>query len=173
MNGVPKFPYEFTSVANSSDGISPVSTLSAGPVIAQQFAITDPKLGFGANVQVQSPNTAPYAYQWNLGVAQALSRGMTLDVSYVASVAHKFDLGRLNYINLNQVPYGVAQQTAIAQNTSNPVTASLRPYPNFNNVYAINPRWVNSSYNSLQAKLERRARFGFNYLVVVYVVEVY
>ncbi len=165
LNGVPKFPYEFTSVANSPDGISPVTTLSAGPVIAQQFAITDPKLGFGANVQVQSPNTAPYAYQWNLGVAQALSRGMTLDVSYVASVAHKFDLGRLNYINLNQVPYGVARQTAIAQNTSNPVTAPLRPYPNFNNVYAINPRWGNSSYNSLQAKLEQRARFGFNYLL--------
>jgi len=165
LNGVPKFPYEFTSVANSPDGITPVTTLSAGPVISQQFAIDDPKLGFGANVQIQSPNTAPYAYQWNLGVEQALSQGMTLDVSYVASVAHKFDLGRLNYINLNQVPYPIARQAALTQGSSNPITAQLRPYPNFNNVYAINPRWGNSSYNSLQAKLEQRARYGFNYLL--------
>ena len=30
LNGVPKFPYAFTSNAMSPDGTSPVSTLSAG-----------------------------------------------------------------------------------------------------------------------------------------------
>ena len=165
LNGVPKFPYEYTSIANSSDGITPVTTLAAGPVITTQFSPTDPKLGFGTNVSIQSPNTAPYVYQWNLGVEREFARGMIGDISYVGSVAHKFDIGRLNYENLNQVPYAVAKQAAIAQGTVNPVTANLRPYPNFNNVQAINPRWGNSSYNSLQLKLEQHLRGGVSYLV--------
>lgn len=165
LNGVPKFPYEFTSIATSSDGITPVTTLAAGPVLAQQYSITDPRLGFGANVQIQSPNTAPYAYQWNVGVEQAVAKGMVFDLSYVATDAHKFDLGRLNYININQVPYPVARQAAITQGTTNPNTAALRPFPNFNYVEPINPRWGNSIYNSLQAKLEQRARWGIEYLL--------
>lgn len=165
LNGVPKFPYEFTSIATSPDGISPVSTLSSGPVITPQYSITDPKLGYGANVQIQSPNTAPYVYQWNLGVEQAIGRSLVADISYVASAAHKFDIGRLNYININQVPYSVAKQAAIDQKTTNPNTANLRPYPNFNYVEAINPRWGNSIYNSLQLKLEQHARWGMSYLL--------
>ncbi len=165
LNGVPKFPYEFTSIATSPDGISPVSTLSAGPVITPQYSITDPKLGYGANVQIQSPNTAPYVYQWNLGVEQAIGKSLVAEISYVASAAHKFDIGRLNYININQVPYAVAKQAAIDQGTTNPNTANLRPYPNFNYVEAINPRWGNSNYNSLQLKLEQRARWGLSYLL--------
>ena len=165
LNGVPKFPYEFTSIANSADGISPVTTLAAGPVLAQQYSIEDPRLGYGANVQIQSPNTAPHAYQWNLGVEQAVAKGMTLDVSYVATAAHKFDLGRLNYININQVSYATAKQAAITQGTSNPTTAALRPFPNFNYVEPINPRWGNSIYHSLQAKLEQRVRYGIDYLL--------
>ncbi len=165
LNGVPKFPYEFTSIATSPDGITAVSSLAAGPVITPQYTPTDPRLGFGANVQIQSPNTAPYVYQWNLGVEQAVGRSTVADISYVASAAHKFDIGRLNYININQVPYPVARQAAIAQNTTNPNTAGLRPYPNFNYVEVINPRWGNSNYNSLQLKLEQRARYGISYLL--------
>jgi hypothetical protein len=165
LNGVPKFPYEFTSIATSPDGITPVTTLAAGPVIVPQYSPTDPKLGFGANVQIQSPNTAPYVYQWNLGVEQAFGNTLVADISYVGSAGHKYDIGRLNYENINQVPYSVAKQAAISQGTINPVTANLRPYPNFNYVEPINPRWGNSIYHALQLKLEQHMRGGVSYLL--------
>jgi hypothetical protein len=116
-------------------------------------------------VQVQSTNVASYVYQWNLGVEQAIGKSLIADVSYVASVAHKFDIGRTNYINLNQLTYAAAKQAAIDQNTTSPTTSNLRPYPNFNNVLSINPRWGNSSYNSLQMKLEQKVRWGISYLL--------
>jgi len=165
LNGVPKFPYEFTSIASSPDGISPVATLASGPVIIPQYSPTDPMLGYGANVQIQSPNTAPYVYQWNLGVEQAIGHTLVADISYVGSAGHKFDIGRLNYENLNQVPYAVAKQAAVTQGTINPVTANLRPYPNFNYVEPINPRWGNSIYHALQLKLEQHLRGGVSYLL--------
>ena len=133
LNGVSKFPYEFTSVAQSpNNGISPVSTLEQGPVLLPQYSLTDPHLGYGGNVQVQSPNTAPYVEQWNIGVERSLGNSLVVGASYVGSGGHKLDTGRLNYININQVPYPVAQAAAVAQGTLNPVTANLRPYPNFN-----------------------------------------
>ena len=166
LNGVSKFPFEFTSVAQSPNaGISPVSTLAAGPVILPQFSLTDPNLGFGGNVQVQAPNTAPYVEQWNFGVEHSIANTVVLGASYVASGGRKLDTGRLNYVNLNQVPFPVAQQAGRMQNTSSPVTANLRPYPNFNYVEALNPRYGNSNYNSLQLKAEQRLRGGVSYLV--------
>jgi hypothetical protein len=165
LNGVPKFPYAFTSDAMSPDGISPVSTLSAGPVIQPEYSLTSPQLGYGTTVQIQSQNTAPYVYQWNLGMEHTFGKSLVADVSYVASASHKFDIGRLNYENVNQVPYPVARQAAIQQGTVNPVTASLLPYPNFSTVEYINPRWGNSDYNSLQLKLEQRVRGGVSYLL--------
>jgi hypothetical protein len=165
LNGVPKFPYEFTSIAPSTDGLTPVTTLSAGPVILPQYSITSPTLGYGGNVQVQSTNVAPYVYQWNLGIERTLRKSLVGDVSYVGSAAHKFDIGRMNYENMNQVPYSVAKQAAAAQGTANPVTANLRPYPNFNYVEYLNPRSGNSFYNALQVKLEQQMRWGISYLV--------
>lgn len=162
MNGVPKFPYEFTSTATSADGVTPASTLAAGPIILTQYSLTHPKLGYGANVQIQSPNTAPYVYQWNLGVEQSLGHNLMADISYVGTAAHKFDVGRLNYVNTNQVPYAVAKAAAVAQGTTNP---NLRPNPNFNYIEPINPRWGNSIYNVLQVKLEQRAKWGISYLL--------
>ncbi len=155
LNGVSKFPFEFTSTGTSPNGITPASTLAQGPVILPQFSLDDPKLGFGGNVAAQAPNTAPYVEQWNIGVEHTIASSLVLGVSYVGSGGHKWDTGRLNYINMNQVPYPVAQQAGVAQGTLNPNTANLRPYPNFNYVELLNPRYGNSSYNSLQLKLEQ------------------
>ena len=165
LSGLPKFPYGFTSSVISPDTITPVSTLSAGPVILPVYSINSPNLGYGGAVQIQSLNTAPYVYQWNLGIERTLGRSLVADVSYVGSASHKFDIGRLNYENIDQVPYSVAKQAAISQGTTNPNTANLLPWPNFSAVQYINPRWGNSFYNSLQAKLEQHVRWGISYMV--------
>jgi hypothetical protein len=165
LNGLPKFPYAFTGTSISPDTISPISTLTAGPVILPEYPIGSPTLGYGGVVQIQGRNTAPYVYQWNFGIEHALAKGLLADVSYVGSASHKFDIGRLNYENVDQVPYPVAKQAAITQGTTNPNTASLLPYPNFAQVQDLLPRWGNSFYNSLQVKLEQHLRGGFSYLV--------
>lgn len=165
LNGVSKFPFEFTSIAQSADGITGVSTLEQGPVLLPQYSISDPHLGYGGNVQVQAPNTAPYVEQWNIGLEHTIGNSLVVGASYVGSGGHKLDTGRLNYINLNQVPYPVVQQVGAAQGTLNPNTANLRPYPNFNYVELLNPRYGNSSYNSLQLKLEQRLHGGVSVLV--------
>lgn len=165
LNGLPKFPYAFTSTVISPDTITPVSTLSAGPVILPTYPLDSPELGYGGNVQIQSRNTAPYVYQWNLGVEHTLTRSMAVDVSYVGSASHKFDIGRLNYENINQVPYSVAKQAAIDQGTTNPNTSALLPWPNFQQVQYLNPRWGNSFYNSLQAQLEQHLHGGVSFSI--------
>lgn len=165
LNGVSKFPFEFTSTGTSSSGITPASTFAQGPVILPQYSLDDPKLGFGGNVAAQAPNTAPYVEQWNIGVEHTIANSLVFGAAYVGSGGHKWDTGRLNYINVNQVPYPVAQQAGVAQRTLNPNTANLRPYPNFNYVELLNPRYGNSSYNSLQLKLEQRFRGGVNFLI--------
>jgi len=165
LNGLPKFPYAYTSIVISPDTISPVSTLSAGPVLTPTYPIGSPQLGYGSAVQLQSKNTAPYVYQWNLGVEHTIGRYTAADVSYVGSASHKFDIGRLNYENIDQVPYSVAKQAAITQGTTNPNTQSLLPWPNFQQVQYLNPRWGNSFYNSLQLKLEQHLRGGVSYML--------
>jgi hypothetical protein len=165
LNGLPKFPYAFTSTVVSPDTITPVSTLSAGPVLLPTYPIDSPQLGYGAAVQIQSKNTAPYVYQWNLGIEHTIGRYTAVDVSYVGSASHKFDIGRLNYENIDQVPYSVAKQAAIDQNTINPNTQSLLPWPNFQQVQYLNPRWGNSFYNSLQLQVQQHMHGGFTYMI--------
>lgn len=161
--GLPSFPFTTTSTAQSA-GSTAITTLSAGPAVVPDLSLNDPRLGFGQNVGVQGPNTAPYAQQWNFVVERSLGSGFLASAGYVGTASKKTDSGRLGYINLNQVPIQTVRQAALAQNTRNPNTAGLRPYPNFNEVQLYLPRYGDSNYHSLQLKLERRFSKGFTIL---------
>jgi len=88
-----------------------------------------------------------------------------LGVSYVGSVGKKHEIGRLGYLDLNQARFDVVRQAAQAQNTLNPATQQLRPYPNFNQVQRMLPRLGDSNYHSLQMKAEQRMTRGFTVLL--------
>lgn len=164
LGGVPKFPFEFTSNAVSI-GVSPVTTLSAGPVLQQEFQVDDPRLGFGTNVQIQSSNLAPYVQQWNLGVEHAIGGRVLAGVAYVGSAGKKLESGRNGTINLNQVRIEDVQRASAQQNTLTPDTSRLRPYPNFNEVQSLLTRYGDSNYHSLQAKAESRMSGGLTFLL--------
>jgi len=165
LSGIVKFPFEFTSNAISPNGLDAVTRLRQGPILQQEFAIDDPRLGFGGNVQLEGPNLAPYVQQWNLGVERSLAKDIVFGAAYVASVGKKLESGRNGYLNLNQVPIALAQQAGRDQNRLNPDTRALRPYPNFNEVQPLLPRFGDSNFHSMQLKAEQRLRGGLNYLV--------
>jgi len=163
LGGLPKFPFEFTSNATAI-GVQPVTILSQGPVRQQEFDPTDPRLGFGATVQIQAPNLAPYVQQWNIGLERSLGGNLLIGAAYIGSAGKKLDSGRNGYLNINQVPIEVVQQAARQQNTTTPNTAALRPYPNFNEIQPLLPRYGDSIYHSLQLKAERRFSNDLSFL---------
>ncbi|MDA2931075.1 TonB-dependent receptor [Acidobacteria bacterium AH-259-O06] len=96
-----------------------------------------------------------YAQQWNLTVQKEMLENLLFEVAYLGNAAHK--LGGAN-VNLNMIPLvngrGPAKQDQ-----------KLRPFPQFNNVFLESPPWGNSSYHSVNFKLEKRYSQGLNFLM--------
>jgi Carboxypeptidase regulatory-like domain/TonB dependent receptor len=94
----------------------------------------------------------PYIQQYNLGIQYELMRDLVLDVAYVGNKGTKLN----GFRNLNQ--------RAVIQNANGSQSAGDRPYPAFGDIQWMENR-VNSSYHSLQARLERRFSNGLTGLV--------
>jgi len=69
-------------------------------------------------------------------------------------VAH--NLGGPN-VNINQIPLVNGRGPATQAQTA-------RPFPQFGNVARISPNWGNSSYHSMNLKMEKRYSNGLNFL---------
>ncbi len=128
--------------------------------------ITRPELdpGFGAVPVGQPVRTAPdffaqnhkngYSQQWNLTLQNELPGSILLEAAYLANVGHK--LGGPN-VSINQIPLVNGRGPTVASQT-------LRPFPQFGNITRLSPDWGNSSYHSMNLKLEKRYSQGFNLL---------
>jgi hypothetical protein len=88
-----------------------------------------------------------YVQQWNLAVQRELYPGLSLDVAYVGSKGVRLP----QPVNINQPSPG---QGSIQ---------TRRPYPLFGSIGGTGSTGE-SSYNSLQAKLEKRLNNGFSFL---------
>jgi hypothetical protein len=124
------------------------------------------KLGpeFGGVPVGRSVTTAPdfiardhvngYAQQWNMTVQKELPANILLESAYIANVGHKLSGGNAQ---INQIPLtngrGPASQSQ-----------SARPFPQFGNITSISPSWGNSTYHSLNVKVEKRFSHGLNML---------
>jgi len=95
-----------------------------------------------------------YAQQWNLTLQKELPGNTLLESAYIANVGHK--LGGPD-VNINQIPLVNGRGPATQSQTA-------RPFPQFGNVTSISPSWGNSSYHSLNVKLEKRFSQGLNLL---------
>jgi carboxypeptidase family protein/TonB-dependent receptor-like protein len=129
-------------------------------------AVTREKLGpeFGAVAVGKSVTTAPdfiardhvngYSQQWNLTVQKELRGNILVESAYMANVGHKLSGGNAN---INMIPL---------VNGRGPATQDqkLRLYPQFGNVSSISPSWGNSTYHSLNLKVEKRFSHGLNLL---------
>jgi hypothetical protein len=140
-------PYENPPYANAyaftSDNVTPVRTLATGfPVNNVPISPT----AYTGNWYAWDPNyKMGRIQQWNLNIQQQLPGSMVLTVAYAGT--HGTRLMEKNF-NFNTAPPGAY---------TNP--RSLRPYSLYNNIYVTDSHgWLR--YDSLQAKLEKRAAKG-------------
>ena len=101
----------------------------------------------------QDPNQrTPYIQQYNFGVQYELMSDVVLDVAYVGNKGTKLN----GFRNLNQ--------RAVITNPDGTQSAGNRPYPAFGDIQWMENR-VSSTYNSLQARLEKRFSHGLSGMV--------
>ena len=102
--------------------------------------------------KAQDPNqNSPYVQQWNLGVQKEIVRDLVFDVAYVGNKGTKLP----GFRNLNQRSVDIVDGVAVAGD---------RQFEQFGNIQFLENR-VNSTYHSLQARLERRFSDGLSALL--------
>jgi hypothetical protein len=126
----------------------------------------------GGEVNEDDPNN-PYAYaqQWNVGIQREVAKDLLINLSYAAAKGTHLPLYNRA---IDQLPDSdLSKGSALLDSVTNPfygtinssqsvgtknVTAGqlLRPYPQFNGVFMNAAGWGDSSYNSLQLKVEKR-----------------
>jgi hypothetical protein len=94
----------------------------------------------------------PYIQQYNVGAQYELRPDLVLDVAFVGNKGTKLN----GFRNLNQ--------RAVITNPDGSQAAGARPYPNFGDIQWMENR-VNSTYKSLQTRLEKRFSNGLSGLV--------
>jgi Carboxypeptidase regulatory-like domain len=99
-----------------------------------------------------SNQRTPYIQQYNIGVQYELRPNIVLDVAYVGNKGTKLP----GFRNLNQ--------RAVITNPDGSQTAGARPYAAFGDIQWMENR-VNSTYDSLQLRLEQRFSGGLTWTV--------
>jgi Carboxypeptidase regulatory-like domain/TonB dependent receptor-like, beta-barrel len=89
----------------------------------------------------------PYIQQYNFGIQYEILKDLLLDVAYVGNKGTKLN----GFRNLNQ--------RAVITNADGSQSAGARPFPAFGDIQWMENR-VGSTYNSLQARLEKRFSHG-------------
>jgi hypothetical protein len=166
-----------TWVPSLDGGITPYATLNnpfpEGLIPAMGRDPSFQSLLLGQSLRSVFPDN-PYAYnqQWNLNLELELKEGLLLEVAYAGakgthlspmSVAYNqldpqyMSLGtKLNEVVANPF-YGIVKYGVLAAKTTT-LGQLLRPYPQYDGVNMQAPGQRDSSYNSMQVKLEKRFR---------------
>jgi Carboxypeptidase regulatory-like domain/TonB dependent receptor len=126
-----------------SDGITPALTVAQGFPPLNPTNAVDPPV-----TSVDSRLHTPYYQEWNFAVQQALPSAMSVEVAYAGSKGTHLQV--LTDSNQVQIPGPGDIQPR-------------RPYPQYGPFAAIQNRG-NSTYNSLQLKVEKRYSTGLSFL---------
>lgn len=143
--------------SSPNSGTTPAFLLYQGMPAAAPIIYTP---GYGAVPVGAKVTTSPdfvspdhptaYSLQWNFGIQHELKHGIVVEASYVANVSHKI---AGNQIDINQIPLVDGHGPAVQSQT-------LRPFPQFSHVYEEADAFGNSSYHSLNAKIEKKFSKG-------------
>jgi hypothetical protein len=128
------------------------------------------------------PNGArlPMVENWNVGVQRLLPGSLLLDVSYVGTAAHHLLVGNLNYNQLN--PKYLSLGSLLTADISSPaardagiplpyagfsgsVAQALRPFPQYQTISMSSNPNGNSTYNSMQVRIQKRYSAGISVLL--------
>ncbi|MGJ5818889.1 carboxypeptidase regulatory-like domain-containing protein [Paludibaculum fermentans] len=145
-------------VVPQADLQSAIQLRNGVPVLPRQALNSS----FGAVALGQKPNTSvgffeldrptPVSYQYNFNIQRELAGGAVVETGYLANVSHHLTA---NDLTLNQVrPELMGSGDAQAR----------RPFPQFSNVYWINPAIGNSTYHAGFVRTEKRFSRGVSFL---------
>jgi hypothetical protein len=170
------------SIASTNNGVTPGGIFSSGfPTFTKPLPDLDPTLGNNQTVDYMNwaGNKAPRLDNWTFDVQHEFGGHILLDVAYVGQ--QEYDLSG-NLENLNQVNSKyLSLGSLLTQSATSPaaVTAGIRlPYPGFTGSVAQSlkpfPQYLSindrgqptgrSSYDGLQAKLQKRFSAGYSIL---------
>ncbi len=132
------------SVSAANRGV-PSVFLDNLPLASSFFDPLQPRVAFAANPR----NKIPYALQYNFGFQHQITPSLAGELNYVGSV------GRHLFI----------QPVANTARFPGPGPIQPRqPYPQYGGTFSNSTNIGNSSYNSLQARFDKRMSHGFNFL---------
>ncbi|PYT34871.1 MAG: hypothetical protein DMG58_03685 [Acidobacteria bacterium] len=171
---VPFFPFIQSVGQRSLDNISPAFVLSNGPTV--EVTPPSPNSGLGQGVFGVDRNTGSgYMQQWNFTLQKTFGKNWSVEAGYLGSKITRLGVPDTN---INQLPVsGLARGAELTKQVPNPFygqippTSSLggktiayqqllRPFPEFITVSLFRNNIGNSTYNALQARLERRFSGG-------------
>ena len=127
-----------------SDGITPLLTVNQGfpPVDPSNNAVNPPVTSVDTRLKT------PYFQQWNLAIQQGLPSAMSLELAYAGSKGTHLQ--------------GLTDQNQVIIPGPGDVQ-SRRPYPSYGPFASIQNR-ANSTYHSMQLKLQKRYTRGLSFL---------
>ena len=176
---IPQFPFIQTVTQRSLDGVTPAFVLSTGPNVQPIPQTPDAGLGQGV-FSVDRDLGSGYAQQWNLAIQHEFTGNLVAEIAYAGSkITHvgipdtninQLTAEQLSQGNslLQQVPnpyFGQIPRSSSLGDPTIPRAQLLRPYPRFTTVSLYRNNVGNTSYNALQAKLEKRLSKGLAFLV--------
>jgi hypothetical protein len=135
----PMFPFIRTLTARSPDNVTPAFLLADGPNVV--ITPIDENSGHGQSVfAVQRDQRSGYSQQWNLSLQKSWADNWSMEIGYLGSKLTNLGVPD---VNLNQ---------------------GLQPaYPQFKYVTLYRNNVGNSTYHSLQARLEKRYSAGLTF----------
>ena len=101
----------------------------------------------------------PYSQQWSLSIQRELMKNLLLDVSYTGSNSKNLPI---QWIFSQALPDAATQNLASANLAEN--FYLRRPYPNFNIGAFVVQNMLQSNYNALTVKVDKRFARGFSFL---------
>ncbi|HUQ90280.1 MAG TPA: hypothetical protein VM120_01285, partial [Bryobacteraceae bacterium] len=175
---IPQFPFLQSLGQRTLNNLDPAFVLRNGPQVTPVALTPDAGLGQGV-FAVDRDLTAGFTQQWNLAIQQEISHNLVFEIAYAGSkVTHigmpDVNINQLTVDQLRQgaallatVPnpfFGVIPRQSSLGNPTISVAQLMKPFPQFTTVDFYRSNVGNSSYQSLQTKLEKRFSNGLSFL---------
>ncbi len=159
--------------ASTNGGLTPAVTISnpyPNGIVRPQGSSLGPATLVGQSLTFGDPQRViPYVEQFSFGLQQLLPLQSVLDVSYVGSRTRDLQVTRnINAISAQQLQLGNALNSHVSNafpTLPQTLQQSIMPYPQFGALNQADIPIGYTSYDSLQAKIEKRFSHGFHALL--------
>lgn len=139
------WPWGYGVSVNAINRGVPTTFLDNLPTAESFFDPLQPKVAFAANPR----NKIPYSLQYNFGFQRQLASTISMEVDYVGSVSRHLFIQPVANTALFPAPGPLAPR---------------QPFPQYGGTFPNSTNSGNSTYNSLQAKLNKRYSSGMSFL---------